>query len=291
MSASTLDGMAVRDSRAASKLVDARVRQSGSSFFWAMRLLPRERRDAMFAIYAFCREVDDIADEEGPRPERLAALIGWRKEIAALYAGAARHPIAVALDGPVRRFGLEADDFLGVIEGMEMDAVSDIRAPSLAELDLYCDRVASATGRLSVRVFGVPDDRGIRLAHHLGRALQLTNILRDVAEDAGRGRLYLPRELLTAHGIAETEPRAVLARPELPRVCRELGMLARDHFHQAASVLAECPKARVRPAATMHALYGELLDRLMDDGWRDPNHPPRVGRGLKLWIALRHGLL
>lgn len=245
----------------------------------------------MFAVYAFCREVDDIADEGGSQSERLEGLERWRDEIAALYAGRARHPIGVALEEPVRRFDLVRQDFLAVIDGMEMDAIADIRAPSLEELDLYCDRVASATGRLSVRIFGVPDGRGIRLAHHLGRALQLTNILRDLAEDAERGRLYLPRELLTAHGIADMTPSAVLEHPGLPGVCRDLGAVAHDHFQKAGAVLKECPRFRVRPAATMHAVYGALLDRLLEAGWRDPYRPVSVGSGHKLWIALRHGLL
>lgn len=290
MTAPALSTVSVSDPDAALRLVDERVRQSGTSFFWAMRLLPRPRRQAMFAVYAFCREVDDIADEEGPRPERLEGLERWREEIAALYAGQARHPIAVALEEAVVRFDLQRTDFLAVIDGMEMDALADIRAPSLAELDLYCDRVASATGRLSVRIFGVPDERGIRLAHHLGRALQLTNILRDLGEDAGRGRLYLPRELLTVHGIADMSPAAVLAHPALPDVCRDLGAVARDHFWKAGTILKECPKRRVRPAATMHAVYGALLDRLLEAGWRDLYSPVSIGSGLKLWIALRHGL-
>jgi phytoene synthase len=279
------------DRAAAMRLVDAKVREAGTSFFWAMRLLPRARREAMFAIYAFCREVDDIADDGGTQVERLAGLERWREEIAALYEGRASLPIAVALEEPLREFGFREADFLAVIDGMEMDARADIRAPSLAELDLYCDRVASATGRLSVCAFGVPDARGVRLAERLGRALQLTNILRDVAEDAGRGRLYLPRELLDRHGIAVDDPAAVLGHPALPAVCRDLAAIARDHFDGAAAALAECPRDKVRPAATMHALYGRLLDRLVAADWADPNEVVSVPTPTKLWLALRHGLL
>jgi phytoene synthase len=245
----------------------------------------------MFAIYAFCREVDDIADDGGTQAERLAGLERWREEIAALYRGRASLPIAVALEQPLREFGLREADFLAVIDGMEMDARADIRAPSLAELDLYCDRVASATGRLSVCAFGVPDARGVRLAERLGRALQLTNILRDIAEDAVRGRLYLPRELLDRHGIAGDDPAAVLGHPALRAVCRDLAVLARDHFDGAAAALAECPREKVRPAATMHALYGRLLDRLVAADWADPHRVVSVPTATKLWLALRHGLL
>jgi phytoene synthase len=161
---------------------------AGSSFYMAMRILPREQREAMYAIYAFCRAVDDIADGDAPNAVRYAALERWRAEIDRLAEG---RPLTLgaALAAPARRFGLRREDFHAVIDGMAMDAEADIRAPDWTTLDLYCDRVASAVGRLSVRVFGLDAETGDRLAHHLGRALQLTNILRDLDEDAGRGRL------------------------------------------------------------------------------------------------------
>src|SRR3977135_3820486 len=199
---------------------------TGSSFYAAVRLLPREQRGATFQIHSFCRQVDDIADSDGPRPERLAALQQWRDDIDALYAG---HPPA-RLRGyvaSVRRFGLKREDFLAIVDGMEMDVPQDIRAPDLATLDLYCDRVASAVGRLSVRVFGLAEEDGILLAHHLGRALQLTNILRDIDEDAGIGRLYLPREGLLHAGRTTDDPVKVIADPALPKVCTSLVTRAR----------------------------------------------------------------
>src|ERR1700759_408279 len=183
---------------------------SGSSFYAAMRILPREQREAMFQIYSFCRQVDDIADSDGPRELRLAEIQQWRDDIDALYQG---RPPERLLDyvASVRRFDLKREDFQAIIDGMEMDIPQDIRAPDLATLDLYCDRVASAVGRLSVRVFGIAEDDGILLAHHLGRALQLTNILRDLDEDAGIGRLYLLREALLHAGITSNDPIKVTA--------------------------------------------------------------------------------
>src|SRR3954452_14315306 len=191
---------------------------SGSSFYAAMRILPRDQREAMFQIYSFCRQVDDIADSHGPRPERLAALQQWRDDIDALYHG---HPPPRLQDyaASVKTFGLKREDFLAVVDGMEMDVPQDIRAPDLATLDLYCDRVASAVGRLSVRVFGLPKEDGILLAHHLGRALQLTNILRDIDEDAAIGRLYLPQEGLAQAGITSDDPAKVITERTLPKVC------------------------------------------------------------------------
>jgi phytoene/squalene synthetase len=158
-------------------------RASGSSFYTAMRILPRAQREAMFEIYSFCRLVDDVADSSDPHIERRLRLAEWRRHIELLYAG--RPPAELrALAQAVRDFSLRKEDFLAVIDGMEMDAAEDIRAPEWVKLDLYCDRVASAVGRLSVRVFGIGEQDGLALAHHLGRALQLTNILRDIDEDA-----------------------------------------------------------------------------------------------------------
>src|SRR5215472_1673107 len=169
-----------------------------------MRVLPRAQREAMFEIYSFCRQVDDIADSRVPRRERREQLQRWRDDIDALYAGKAVARTQGLL-APMRDFGLRREDFHAVIDGMEMDVVSDIRAPDDATLDLYCNRVASAVGRLSVREVGRTQEDGIALARHSGRALQLTNILRDLDEDAAFGRLYLPAEALRAAGIAATD--------------------------------------------------------------------------------------
>ena len=191
-----------------------------------MRILPPAQREAMFEIYSFCRAVDDIADDPGPRETRRAQLAKWRADIDALYCGAAPPQLA-GLATAVRAFDLQREDFIAIIDGMEMDVVADIRAPDRPTLDVYCDRVACAVGRLSVRVFGMLPDDGRALAHHLGRALQLTNILRDLDEDASLGRLYLPRDVLQAHGIAATDPRDVTDgsgdRSGLRRHCRTGG--------------------------------------------------------------------
>src|SRR5438445_6942661 len=210
-----------------------RVEAAGTSFYWAMRLLPKHRRNGMYAVYAFCREVDDVADGEWPVEDKLAALAAWREEIDALYAGHPRHLVACALSEPVLRYRLRRRDFLAVIDGMEMDAREEICAPDLATLDLYCARVASAVGHLSVHVFGDPSDAAHAVAESLGRALQLTNILRDLDEDAGRGRLYLPREILDRHGIRDTDPATALRHPALPAACREVAAIAEEHFQES----------------------------------------------------------
>src|SRR5215510_7513057 len=219
----------------------AAERASGSSFYTAMRILPRAQRDAMFEIYSFCRQVDDIADSSGPRDERRRALDRWRADIDSLYS-ATPTPRLAGLGRAVREFGLKRQDFHDVIDGMEMDVVADIRAPDDATLDMYCNRVASAVGRLSVRVFGMEEHDGVALAHHLGRALQLTNILRDLDEDAAFGRLYLPAEGLRAAGIGSAEPAAVLASPGLAQVCNGIVARAQRHFALADEIMARSPR-------------------------------------------------
>jgi squalene synthase HpnD len=263
---------------------------SGSSFYAAMRILPREQREAMFQIYSFCRQVDDIADSDGPRPERLAALQQWRDDIDALYQG---HPPARLGDyaASVRTFDLKREDFLAIVDGMETDVPQDIRAPDLATLDLYCDRVASAVGRLSVRVFGLPQDDGILLAHHLGRALQLTNILRDVDEDAGIGRLYLPREGLLHAGITGTDPLVVISDPALPKVCAPLVERARTHFEKADEIMGRNPRRVVRAPKIMSKYYRAILELLVVRGFASPRTPVRLNKMARIAILVRYAFI
>jgi squalene synthase HpnD len=263
---------------------------SGSSFYAAMRILPREQREAMFQIYSFCRQVDDIADSDGPRPERLAALQQWRDDIDALYRG---QPPARLQDyaASVRRFGLKREDFLAIVDGMEMDVPQDIRAPDLATLDLYCDRVASAVGRLSVRVFGLAEEDGILLAHHLGRALQLTNILRDIDEDAGIGRLYLPREGLLHAGITSDDPQKVIADPRLPKVSVTLVTRARLHFEKADEIMRRNPRRAVRAPRIMSKYYQAILELLVARGFAAPRTPVRLNKLARIAIILRYAII
>jgi presqualene diphosphate synthase len=268
-----------------------RVEAAGTSFYWAMRLLPKHRRNGMYAVYAFCREVDDLADGDQPVEYKIEALAGWREEIDALYAGHPRHLVAQALNEPVARYHLRRRDFLAIIDGMEMDAREDIRAPDLATLDLYCARVASAVGHLSVHVFGEPSDAAHAVAESLGRALQLTNILRDLDEDASRGRLYLPREVLDRHAIRGTDPRAVLRHPALPAACREVASIAEEHFRDSMRAMERCSRRAMRPAAVMAAIYHATLSALLHSGWRDPVTRVSLSKPFKLWLVLRHGLV
>ncbi len=303
MSASELSapGTAPMDPHAAPPPVDEEtakrhvrdvVDRSKTSFGLGMRILPPHRRDAMYAVYAFCREIDDIADEDGTREEKHAALADWRREIDALYAGHPTKPTAVALVEPIRAFDLAQQEFILLIEGMEMDADGPIRAPSMDRLMAYCRRVAGAVGLLSMPIFGAPPgDMSDRFALALADALQLTNILRDVRTDADIGRLYLPRDLLERHGIDSDDPDTVAYHPRVTAVCTELGAHARARFTDARTAMAEMDDWRVlRPALLMMGAYEATLSRLEARGFDLSAGPVRLSKLEKLLVALRYAV-
>jgi presqualene diphosphate synthase len=271
------------------KALQAQV--SGSSFYAAMRIMPKAERAAMFAIYRFCRMVDDIADDgTRARPQRAAELDGWRSDLEALYDGqpAGR---AAFLEQAVHAFGLRQADFMAVIDGMGMDVATDIQAPDLATLDLYCDRVACAVGRLSTRIFGMEEEPGLELAQELGRALQLTNILRDLDEDAAMGRLYLPGELLRQAGITTTDPDKAIADPRVDGACRALAQSALARFAAADRLMRSKPRGRLLAPKVMEAVYRTILQDMLVQGWAPPRRRVRIGKRRLLWIVVRCALL
>jgi phytoene synthase len=263
----------------------------GSSFYLAMRILPRERRQAMYEVYAFCRAVDDIADDGGARAGRIAMLDRWRADLAQLYAGKGTTALTEGLAVPIKTFGLKQEDFLAVIAGMEMDVRRDIQAPDWEALDLYCDRVASAVGRLSIKIFGIEEEKGLVLSHHLGRALQMTNILRDLDQDAEMGRLYLPKELLGNAGIAGDDIGKVLSHPRLGEACGALVARARRHFAEAAMVMARCDRGSVRSPRIMASVYRALLEKLVKRGWNAPRAEVSPSKLQFLWAVMRYGVV
>ena len=271
--------------------VNAVVRRSGTSFLWAMRVLPPPKRDAMFAVYAFCREVDDIADDPGDPGDKLNRLEAWREEIERLFGGEPRSPVTCALAAPVGQFGLRKETFMAVIDGMEMDAAGGLRIADMAALEVYCDRVACAVGRLSNQVFGVDDKAGEAVAVALGQALQMTNILRDLREDAALDRLYLPGDMLHAHGIPNGDAPAVLAHPAMPEVCDALARLTEKRYVEAEAALSACDRRIMRPAIMMMQVYRRIFEKLRRRGWRRLDQ--RVGLPLwqKLWVLVRYGML
>jgi phytoene synthase len=277
------------EDREASTAAAARA-ASGSSFYAGMRVLPKTEREAMYAVYAFCRAVDDIADDlEGDPEDRRAALTLWRRDLARLYAGQPAGRASLVADA-VARFGLAHEDFIAVIDGMQMDLDGPVVAPDAATLDLYVDRVASAVGRLSVRIFGMEREPGIDLAHHLGRALQLTNILRDLDEDALIGRLYLPQNLLGEAGIASRDPAEVIDHPQIGVVCAALAGQARDHYAAADAVMAAATQGRLIAPRLMSVVYAKTLDLTEAAGWAPPRTRPKPSRAAILGLVLRTGL-
>ena len=251
------------------------TRASGSSFFLPMMLLPREKREAMLALYAFCRETDDVADEIEDPAQSRALIDAWRGEVRALYKGAPRHPVTRALAAPVERFGLAERHFMEILEGFEMDGGGAMLRPTLAELERYCHCVAGCVGLLSVEIFGYRARTIPTFAGHLGQAFQLTNILRDVAEDAKRGRIYLPQELLERHGLADIKPEAIGRTPGVEKVCGALGGMARRHFGAASEAMPRSERRSMRPAILMRSVYEAYLDRIERAGF------PVAGRRIR----------
>ena len=265
------------------------VNRSGTSFAMGMRILPRPRREAMFAVYAFCREVDDVADDPGEADAKLAQLDAWRSEIDRLFAGTPRRPTTVALAEALARYDLPKAEFLEVLDGMETDARGGLCGPDMAALRRYCRQVAGAVGMLSIRVFGDTTAAAPGFALALGEALQLTNILRDVDEDAAEGRLYLPDELLTAHGITSRAPLAVAAHPARAGVAADLAAQARRRYAEADQALAQADRRAQRPALLMMGIYERILDGLEARGWA-VHGPLRLGKAAKIRAAFLQGL-
>ena len=267
-------------------LVKIQVAASRSSFRAGIALLPKDKREGMYALYAFCRAVDDIADESSSPEIAANKLQEWRVRIADVFRGKASDAITTALLPAIRRFSLVEKEFQEIIHGMEMDSAV-IVAPSAATLDLYCDCVASAVGRISIRIFGDTGADATNVAYHLGRALQLTNILRDLAEDAQRKRLYLPCELLDKHDISSRVPDEVLRLPQLPALCQDLASLAREHYAQADIFMNKCSSSAMRPARIMRICYGEIFSQLVKENWRDPTKRVALPKWKKTFLILK----
>ena len=260
------------------------TRRSGSSFASAFWMLPRPRRRAVHAVYAFCRLADDIADDPAVRGDRERLLERWRAELEAAYGGSPAHPIGVALGDAVRRFGLPRDVFLDLLRGIE----SDLRGEPMArfeDLRRYCYRVASTVGLLLVRVLDARHPRSLAYAEHMGIAVQLTNVLRDVGEDAAGGRIYLAREDLARFGVDE----ASLAHRQLTEPIRLLLALyaerARIEYEHAEALLPAEDRHALRPAEAMGRIYRRLLETMHQRGFPCLERPLRLSRPRRLAIA------
>ena len=265
---------------------ESKAAKSGSSFYYSFRLLPPERRRAITALYAFCREVDDVVDEVHDPGVARAKLAWWRTEVAAVYEGAPQHPVAQALVPVVRAYRLPREHFDAVIDGMAMDLAQQ-RYADFADLERYCHRVAGVVGLMSAEIFGYEAPSTARFARDLGIAFQLTNIVRDVGEDARRGRIYLPQEDLARHGVSAS---AILRGREEPGfralMAFEVGR-AREWNARAMRELAPSDRRAQRASLAMAAIYRALLDEIERDGYRVLDRRIALTPLRKLWIAWR----
>jgi len=259
---------------------------SGSSFYYAFLFLPAERRRAITALYAFCREVDDVVDECSDVQLAATKLAWWRSEIARLYEGRPEHPVTRALAAAIEPFAIRAEHLNEIIDGMAMD-LSQSRYPDYAALERYCYHVAGVVGIVAAGIFGYRDARTLEYARLLGIAFQLTNIIRDVGEDARNDRIYLPLDELQAHGVAAADILAARETPAFAALMRAQAARARDAYARAYAALPAIDRRRQRAGLIMAAIYRALLDEVERDGFRVLSRRTSLTPLRKLWIACR----
>lgn len=259
---------------------------SGSSFYYSFLFLPPERRRAITALYAFCREVDDIVDECHDPQLAATKLVWWRTELDRLYAGHPEHPVTQALQPAVTQFALPQELLLEIIDGMEMD-LRQSRYLDFKALSLYCYRVASAVGLLAAEIFGYRDRRTQKYAHDLGMAFQLTNIIRDVGEDARRGRIYLPVDELQQFGVKAADILNARYSDEFRRLMEFQIERAERFYDQALGQLPKIDRTAQRPGLVMAAIYRALLDEIRRDGCRVLTQRTSLTPLRKLWLAAK----
>ena len=263
-----------------------RAAQSGSSFYYSFRLLPPERRRAITALYAFCREVDDVVDEVSDPGVARMKLAWWRHEVASIFEATPQHPVAKALVPVVRAYALPQAHLNTVIDGMEMD-LTQTRYLDFAALESYCHKVAGVVGLMSAEIFGYEEASTRGYARDLGVAFQLTNIVRDVGEDARRGRIYLPQQDLARFNVA---PSAILRGETTPEFFTLMAFeveRARSWHQQALAQLPDRDRRAQRAGVAMAAIYRALLDEIERDGYRVLERRIALTPLRKLWIAWR----
>lgn len=263
-----------------------RAAASGSSFYYSFRFLEPQRRQAITALYAFCREVDDVVDECRDPEVARGKLIWWRTEVAALYAGKAGHPVTQALTESLKHFSLPQEQLLEIIDGMEMD-LEQSRYADFKALHLYCYRVASVVGLLAAEIFGYTDRRTLKYAHDLGLAFQLTNIIRDVGEDARRGRIYLPQDELVRFGVTENDLLQARYSPAFADLMNFQIARAQATYDQALAQLPATDRKTQRAGLIMAAIYRTTLFEIAADGCHVLDRRIALTPIRKLWLAVK----
>jgi 15-cis-phytoene synthase len=261
-----------------------RAAASGSSFYYSFLFLEPRRRQAITALYAFCREVDDVVDECPDAGLARTKLDWWRGEVAALYVGRPSHPVTQALAGSLQEFHLPQEQLLEIIEGMEMD-LEQVRYADFKALHLYCYRVASVVGLLAAEIFGYKDRQTLKYAHDLGLAFQLTNIIRDVGEDARRGRFYLPQDELARFGVTEADLLQANYSDNFRRLMAFQVERARATYAQAFAQLPATDRKAQRAGLVMAAIYQATLDEIVRDSYRVLDQRISLPPLRKLWLA------
>jgi 15-cis-phytoene synthase len=260
--------------------------KSHSNFYYAFLFLPAERREALEGVYAYCRLVDDVVDEEASVEAKLRGIEKWRRELDAVYGGAeSGHPVVWKLRQAVQRFPIRREDMEAVIDGCAMD-ITQNRYANWDELYTYCYRVASAVGLMCIEIFGYCTPKAREYAVDLGIALQLTNILRDVAEDARRGRIYLPTEDLKTYGVSEEDLFAGRMTPQFLRLMQFEAQRARSHYLRARAAIGRAEKRQLVVAEIMGDIYYALLEQLERSNFDVWSKKAKVPRGRKMAIAL-----
>jgi phytoene synthase len=259
---------------------------SGSSFYYAFLFLPPERRRAITALYAFCREVDDVVDECNDAQLAATKLAWWRTEVARLYARQPEHPVTRALAPAIEPFDIRAEHLNEIIAGVEMD-LSQTRYADFAALERYCYRVASVVGLVAAGIFGYRDPRTLEYARLLGLAFQLTNIIRDVGEDARKNRIYLPMDELKTHGVTAADILAARESGAFFALMQAQAARARDTYGRALDALPAADRRAQRPGLIMAAIYRALLDEIERDGFKVLSQRTSLTPLRKFWIACR----
>jgi phytoene synthase len=257
---------------------------SGSSFYYSFLFLPPERRRAITALYAFCREVDDAVDECSDPQLAHAKLAWWRGEIGNLFAGSPQHPVTRALAPALSTYAITAERLNEIVDGMEMD-LAQTRYLDFAALERYCYLVASVVGLLAAGIFGYRDPGTLEYARRLGIAFQLTNIIRDVGEDARKGRIYLPMDELRSHGVTPADILAARESDAFTRLMRAQAERARSWYDRALAALPPVDRRAQRPGLIMAAIYRALLAEIEADGFRVLSRRTSLTPLRKLWIA------
>lgn len=264
------------------------VKKSGSSFFWSMRLLPKAKREAMYTIYAFCRHIDDIVDGDLPIKEKQSMLDAWREEINNIYNKIPQTEIGRRIYKNCMRFNLPKEEFLKLIESISMDLPKPLQAPKLDDFFKYCRGVAGVPGSLSLRIFGCKDEELIEeLATSLGNALQITNILRDIKEDAQSNRLYIPKEYLKKAEINSKKPSEVIVDKNLSVAREELAKQASENYLKAKQIIPFLDKKAARPVRAITAVYEKYFDIMQNRGWEIISPKPQISKFGKFSLALR----